>query len=298
MPEKRFAVNDRRGSERSSEMAAARVCLDEALARMGELSVVDRDRLVYLEQSTVDNREAAEDLFHTANNALFIISLNLELLAGHLSLREECKHQEVKKWLALLMRKTQEIGSVTRRLLAAGTEGPLYLIQSFVSFRSVIEQALEIYGDVARDKNIEIICELPPFPAIAIWTDGVAVGTVLDNLLSNAIKFSEPGETITVKMTRKGKELICAVSDNGPGLSEDERSRCFERGIQLTPKPTGGESSSGYGLAVARDVVERLGGRIWCESVEGKGSSFMFSLPAVVQSPSTPVEQSAVPAPM
>jgi len=297
MLEKRFAVSDRRGSERSSEMAAARVCLDEALARMGELSVVDRDRLVYLEQSTVDNREAAEDLFHTANNALFIISLNLELLAGHLSLREECQHQEVKKWLALLMRKTQEIGSVTRRLLAAGTEGPLYLIQSFVSFRSVIEQALEIYGDVARDKNIEIICELPAFPAIAIWTDAVAVGTVLDNLLSNAIKFSEPGETITVKMTRKGKELICAVSDNGPGLSEDERSRCFERGIQLTPKPTGGESSSGYGLAVARDVVERLGGRIWCESVEGKGSSFMFSLPAVVQSLSTPIEECTVSSP-
>jgi signal transduction histidine kinase len=278
-------------------MVAARVCLDQALARVGELSAADHERLVYLERSTVDKREVAEDLFHTANNALFIISVNLELLARHLSLRKECEHQEVRKWLAVLMRKTQEIGGVTRSLLATGTEGPLYLIQSFVSLRSIIEHALEVYGDVARAKNIEIAWELPAFPAIAIWTDAVAVGTVLDNLLSNAIKFSEPGEKITVRTTRKGKELICAVDDNGPGLSEDERSRCFERGTQLSPRPTGGESSSGYGLAVARDVVERLGGRIWCESVEGKGSSFMFSLPAVVQSVPVRFEESSVPSP-
>jgi signal transduction histidine kinase len=292
MPEKLGSARD--DAQMSAEMAAARDWLDQALARIDELSVVDRERLVYLERSAVDKREAAEDLFHTANNALFVMSVNLDLLARHLSRIEECQHPEVKKWLALLMRKTSEIGAVTRRLLAAGTEGPPYLIQSFVSLRSVIEQALEVYGDVARDKNIEVTWELPAFPAIAIWTDGVAVGTVLDNLLSNAIKFSEPGTTITIKMTRQGKELICAVNDNGPGLSEDERSRCFERGAQLTPRPTGGESSSGHGLAVARDVVERLGGRIWCESVEGEGASFMFSLPAVVQSRGSAAETAAL----
>jgi signal transduction histidine kinase len=283
VPENLAAIGIAREKDHmSSEMAAARVCLDQALARMGELSVVDRERLTYLEQSTVDKREATEDLFHTANNALFAITVNLELLTRHLSLKGECEHREVKKWLALLMRKTKEIGTVTRRLLTAGTEGPFYLIQTFVSLRSVIERALEIYEDIARDKNIEIAWQLPAFPAIAIWTDAVAVGTVLDNLLSNAIKFSEPGNTIAVTMTRNGTELICAVSDNGPGLSEDDQSRVFQRGAQLGPKPTGGESSSGYGLAAARDVVERLGGRIWCESVEGKGSSFMFSLPMVV----------------
>ena len=299
MPEKLYAVGDERESDHvSTEMAAARACLDQVLARMGELSVVDRERLTYLERSTVDKREAAEDLFHTANNALFVITVNLELLTRHLSLRGECDHEEVRKWLALLIRKTKEIGAVTRRLLTAGTEGPFYLIQTFVSLRSVIEQALEIYGDIARSKTIEIVWELPAFPAIAIWTDAVAVGTVLDNLLSNAIKFSEPGETITVRMTRNGKELICSVDDRGPGLSEEDRSKIFQRGSQLGPKPTGGESSSGYGLAAARDVVERLGGRIWCESVEGKGSSFMFSLPAVVQSLPAHTGDSPVPAPV
>ena len=269
----------------SAEMVAARVCLDEALDRIEELTEVDRERLVYLERSSVDKQQVTEDLFHTANNALFVIAVNVELLARHLLVREECRHGEVRKWLALLNQKTKEMGGVTRRLLSAGTEGPMYLIQTFVSLRSVIEQALEIYGDVAAEKKIEIVWKLPAFPAIAIWTDAVAVGTVLDNLLSNAIKFSHAGATITVTMTRKEKELICTVSDDGPGLSEKDQSRLFQRGAQLGPKPTGGESSSGHGLAAASEVVERLGGRIWCESVEGKGSSFMFSLPMVAPAP-------------
>ena len=101
MAETLFAAGSPRDdAQMSAEMAAARAWLDEALARIDELSVVDRERLLYLERSAGDKREAAEDLFHTANNALFVMSVNLELLARHLSLRGECQHQEVKKWLA------------------------------------------------------------------------------------------------------------------------------------------------------------------------------------------------------
>ncbi|MCA1732356.1 MAG: ATP-binding protein, partial [Acidobacteria bacterium] len=125
---------------------------------------------------------------------------------------------------------------------------------------------------------------LPDFPGIAIWADGVALGVALDNLLSNAVKFSDPGTTIDVSLRRTEQELICEVRDQGPGLSEADRARLFVRGVQLGPKPTGGESSSGHGLAVARSVVESLGGRLWCESTEGKGSSFMISLPTTMPS--------------
>ena len=157
--------------------------------------------------------------------------------------------------------------------------GPLYLIHSYISFRSVIERAIDVYKDIAQEKNIEIARGLPDFPAITVWSDGVAIGTVLDNLLSNAIKFSQPGTTITVSMRRAGRELVCTVCDEGPGMSDADVTMLFRRGAQLEPRPTGGESSSGYGLAVAYDVVESLGGRIWCESTQGVGTSFMFALP-------------------
>jgi two-component system sensor histidine kinase/response regulator len=138
---------------------------------------------------------------------------------------------------------------------------------------------LDTYADVARKKRIPVSSEVPDFPAIAIWTDAIAIGTVLDNLVSNAIKFSKPGKRMTVTISRSGTDLVCAVCDEGPGLSKEDLARIFQRGARLRPKPTGGETSSGYGLAITRDLVRKLGGRIWCESVEGKGTCFTFSLP-------------------
>jgi signal transduction histidine kinase len=266
----------------------ARAYLKKAVARLDELSDLDHARLIYLEQRSLDNQETTEDLFHAANNALFIMSVNLELITRHFLLTGECEHTSVQKWLMLLFQKTNELAAVNRQLLTVGAEGdgsPLYLIHSFISFRVAIQRAVDIYSDVARQKQITIKWTIPDFGAIAIWSDGVAIGSVLDNLLSNAVKFSPPGTVIDVTMRREGDDLICAVRDQGPGLSEADLSRLFERGARLTSKPTGGETSSGYGLAVAKGVVESLGGRIWCESIKGEGACFYFSLPSDTEPP-------------
>jgi len=233
--------------------------------------------MVYLEQRSSEEREVAQDLFHRANNAVFIIEMDVELVTSHLGV--ECEHKEVAKWLKTVKDKMAEIKAVHEQWFARPGEGPIYNIHSFVSFRSVIERVVEIYDDVARKKRIRLSWTVPEFPSIAIWTDAIAIGTVLDNLLSNAIKFSQPGKLIDVTMRREENDLICTVCDEGPGLSESDQCRLFQRGASLGPKPTGGESSSGYGLAASRTLARRLGGRLWCVSVEGNGACFMFSLP-------------------
>jgi signal transduction histidine kinase len=241
-------------------------------------AAADGERLVDRERRSPENRKAVENLFHAANNALFVMEVNLELLTRYV--RTECKHGEVEKWATILSHKIKEIKEVNRRLFATSADDPGYAIHSFISFRSVIQSTLEVYEDVARKKRIQISWTAPDFPIVAIWTDAVAIGTILDNLISNAIKFSPPQTTIAVTMGREEKDLICAVSDQGPGLSKEDAARIFQRGARLAPKPTGGESSIGYGLSIARDLVRKLGGRIWCDSVEGKGTCFSFSLPA------------------
>jgi signal transduction histidine kinase len=245
--------------------------------RNNELSSSGR-RLAELEKRSMDSRKEVEDLFHGANNALFVMQVNLELLTRHLKV--ECKHPEVKKWNAVLGRKINEIKDLNGRLFATSAGRPSYPIHSFVSFRSVVEGTLEVYEDVARKKRIELSWQLPDFPTEAIWTDGVAIGTILDNLISNAIKFSPSGTTITVSLVREGTELICSVCDQGPGLSKKDVSKVFQRDARLGPKPTGGESSMGYGLSIAKGLVRKLGGWIRCESVVGEGTCFIFSLPA------------------
>lgn len=266
----------------------ARAVLNDAIAHVHELSDRDRQRLTYLEQESIDSQESTEDLFHTANNALFIISVNLELLTRYLASSGGPQPREVTRVLGVLKEKTKEIAEINRQVLssdASENDGPLYRIHSFISFRSVVQRAIGIYEDVAHEKSIRITWRLPESAAIAIWSDGVALGVALDNLLSNAIKFSDSGTTIDVSLRREEQELICEVRDQGPGLSEADRAHLFERGAHLGPKPTGGESSSGHGLAVARSVVESLGGRLWCESAEGKGSRFMIALPTAMPTP-------------
>jgi signal transduction histidine kinase len=275
-PVSRFSRSDNSVGS-ASPMAEARAWLDKAVAQIDEVSSADRERLSYLEQRSIDTHEATEDMFHAANNALFIMSVELELLAHHIE--AECRHPEVKKWITELSAKINEIKAVNQRVFATSADGPLYRIHSFVSLRSIVERTLETYADVARKKRIPISWQVPDFAAITIWTDAIAIGTVLDNLVSNAIKFSKPGKGMKIRITRKGTNLVCAVCDEGPGLSKEDLGRIFQRGARLTPKPTGGESSSGYGLAIVRDLVKKLGGRIWCESLEGKGTCFTFSLP-------------------
>jgi signal transduction histidine kinase len=259
----------------SAVITAARVWFNNALARNEELPAADRQRLVYLEQRSSEDRNVSQDLFHKANNALFIMEMDIELLKCHVA--GECEHKEVATWLAILKDKIEEIKAVNGELFAKAGDGPIYIIHSFVSFRSVIERVLAVYQDAARKKRIRISWTVPGFPSIAIWSDAIAIGTVLDNLLSNAIKFSDTGKRIEVTLRRDENELICTVRDEGPGLSKSDQSKLFQRGASLGPKPTGGETSNG--LAASRTLVRRLGGRLWCESIEGKGTCFMFSLP-------------------
>ena len=120
----------------------------------------------------------------------------------------------------------------------------------------------------------------PPANVPLVMADRVVVAAVLDNLLSNAIKYSQPGTEINVQVSSDSDWVVCKVSDQGPGLSPADQAHLFQRGVRLTPQPTAGESSAGYGLAVAKELVERLGGSIWCESIVGRGSRFSFRLPA------------------
>jgi two-component system, sensor histidine kinase LadS len=73
--------------------------------------------------------------------------------------------------------------------------------------------------------------------------------------------------------------VVVTVADGGPGLSPEDQARLFQRGVCLTPRPTAGEPSTGYGLAVAKDLAARLGGELWCDSVLDQGCAFSLRLP-------------------
>jgi signal transduction histidine kinase len=152
-----------------------------------------------------------------------------------------------------------------------------------VDLSVLVQRACSYYRRVAERKGIRIIVA-PAVDVPPVWTDRVGVAAVLDNLLSNAVKYSQQGKHISVQVRGEKGWAVCGVRDEGPGLSKEDQARLFQKGARLTPTPTGGESSTGYGLAVAKELIDKLGGQIWCESALGRGCCFSFRLPAYKES--------------
>jgi two-component system, OmpR family, phosphate regulon sensor histidine kinase PhoR len=100
---------------------------------------------------------------------------------------------------------------------------------------------------------------------------------VLVNLIHNAVKFTRPGGEITLFAEAIAGEVRFAVQDTGIGIPMEDISRIFERFYRVDKSRTG--SGTGLGLSIAKHIVEAHGGKIWAESVEGQGSTFLFSIP-------------------
>jgi two-component system phosphate regulon sensor histidine kinase PhoR len=103
------------------------------------------------------------------------------------------------------------------------------------------------------------------------------IGRVLGNLIHNAIKFTPDRGAISIGALPVDDQIKVSVADSGVGIPQEDLPRIFERFYKVDRAR--GKSGTGLGLAIARHVVEAHGGRIWAESVEGKGATFYFTLP-------------------
>jgi two-component system phosphate regulon sensor histidine kinase PhoR len=100
---------------------------------------------------------------------------------------------------------------------------------------------------------------------------------VLVNLLHNAVKFTPPGGEIVVSAAPEEGRVIFSVRDTGVGIPAKDLPRIFERFYKADRARSGG--GTGLGLSISRHIVETHGGKIWADSIQGKGSTFYFSLP-------------------
>lgn len=172
-------------------------------------------------------------------------------------------------------RNAAELRRMVEQVLAFARSGETEIVLSMVDceLASEVDGIVDQLTPILADHPVEVSID----PAIAVTVDREALHHVLTNLLSNAAKFSPGPSPIHVSARSAGGEVEVSVRDHGPGVSDDDKARVFDRfyrGSSVSAKGTG------IGLSIVRSFVDQLGGRVWVESPPGDGATFRFTLRA------------------
>jgi len=160
---------------------------------------------------------------------------------------------------------------------AAMEDGSFKLHRAHLDLADCVNEVVERNRLLAERKSQKLVFSASD--GCVADVDGARIKQVVDNLVSNAIKFSPFGEPIAVTLQCEGSRARIEVVDRGPGLTEADKKGLFHRFKRLSARPTGGEPSTGLGLANARQLVEFHGGKIGAESDgSGQGSRFWVEL--------------------
>jgi signal transduction histidine kinase/CheY-like chemotaxis protein len=166
--------------------------------------------------------------------------------------------------------------------------GKMELVLDEMDLRDTLRSVLSTAVALVKDKNVELREDIDPhLPTVR--ADAMRVRQVLLNLLSNAAKFTDHGyitlrarpvEAVGLHSGRLEPFVEISVTDSGPGIAPEDMARLFEPFSQVDASATRKVGGTGLGLSICRQLIELHNGRIWVESEVGRGSTFLFILPA------------------
>jgi len=140
-----------------------------------------------------------------------------------------------------------------------------------------VKKCINLLNETAKAKRISIISNVPE--NLSVFADNQMLDSVFRNLVSNAIKFTPKGGQIEIGAEENELNTITiSVKDNGIGMSQTMVGKLFSLSAKINRKGTDGELSSGLGLILCKELVDKHGGKIWARSIENKGSAFSFTL--------------------
>jgi signal transduction histidine kinase len=157
-------------------------------------------------------------------------------------------------------------------------QGAIHFKPEVIRLNLVVGGSTELVQEEASRKKIELETLIPE--DLFVFADVNMLQTVLRNLLSNALKFTPQGGKIAISAKAKEDHMVeIAIQDNGIGMDQTLAANLFHLDVKTAREGTEGEPSTGLGLLLCKEFVERNGGKLWFESKAGSGSTFYFSMP-------------------
>lgn len=150
-----------------------------------------------------------------------------------------------------------------------------------VQFEDLLRAMIAELLPVAEAKKVHLSLDLPPILLPKIKVDPDKIHDVLQNMIDNAIKYSKEGGTVHITLRQEESAFHLSVADEGIGIPDAEKDKIFARFFRASNAAKTQTSGSGLGLFIALSIVRRHGGKIWFESVEGKGTTFHATFPSV-----------------
>jgi signal transduction histidine kinase len=232
------------------------------------------EALHVLDRMPAQDRTAVGWVAHAISNYVSVNEATLNLIEQ--SVAVDSNH-ELATWIDGLRHLGRLMEHTAGRLIGASTPGEFPLKPEYVDLPLLMQRACDYYRPSARQNGLGITCRSVGEVPLA-WADRVAVAVVADNLLSNAVRVSRSGGEILVDIVPGPGGVMCSVRDRGPGHTPLQQAKLFHpsAGHHVA---VGGEPGTNVGLVIAKEFIERMGGRLWSDSQLGQGTCLSFRLP-------------------
>lgn len=220
----------------------------------------------------------AHDLRGPLGSIKMILNLVLDTVGGKSN--NPAVDQGMIEMLRMANQTTEETFSLLDNLLkwTKSQLGRLNVATQKADISDIVKDGIEIFSTAAELKGISIIFDSNT--SVSVDIDNDMIKTVMRNLLSNAIKFTVKGGTISINIITDDTDFVTvSVKDTGCGIKEEDKAKLFNVKTHYSSYGTDNEEGSGLGLLLCLDFVNRNGGQLWLDSVEGEGSTFSFTVP-------------------
>lgn len=259
--------------------------------REHDLLKVKEENLKMLNNQLSDTLITKEKFYsiiaHDLRNPISNFNLTTNLI---LDLYDTMSDEEKKEFLTLIRDSSKDLQEMLETLLnlIKNNQGTLPLLIDKVTLNLMLRKNIEFIKLQAINKNIELINNYNGY--IDVKVDKSYLDVILRNLLSNALKFTNNNGKIIIDVDENYKDenvlvednqeeyVKVSIIDNGIGMTEDIKAKLFNVDQLITSKGTNKEAGNGLGLLLCKEFIEKMGGKIWFDSEENKGTTFYFTL--------------------
>ena len=223
----------------------------------------------------MNERQTARELVHEMRNELAIARANLEGLV-------DGKFAPTRERLLAIIQALAQLEALVEDVRERDTAAGMPARPSLINVCELLEREYRSIEPVFRARGVTVSVRRCPVAGSActeFYGDGARIGQIVKNVLLNAARYTPRGGSVDVDCTHEGDQLEIRIRDSGPGLGEVESTRIFEPGFR--GEASNGTMGSGYGLSVAKQLVEEQGGSIEAASASPHGAVFTVRLPGV-----------------